>query len=121
MINVVAAGPGGGSGEVVVRWNAVPAATGYQVVRALTATSSFETVADFNTFTGVVTAAPGVINIWSTGYTYVPASTAGTLPDRSLAFEYIEVRGTGDRCFRVIAYNAAGSAPASKAVCGGPP
>jgi hypothetical protein len=121
VVNVVAAGPGGGSGEVVVRWNAVPAATGYQVVRALTATSSFETMADFNTFTGFVTAGPGVVNLWSTGYTYVPPGTAGSLPDRSPAFEYVEVRGAGDRCFRVIAYNAAGSAPASKTVCSPPP
>lgn len=120
-VSVVAAAPGGGSGEVVVDWNAVPTATGYRVARALTATSSFETVADFSVLTGRVTAAAGVVNIWSTGYSYVPASTAGSLPDRSPSFEYVEVGETGDRCFRVTAYNAAGRAPASKVVCSGPP
>jgi hypothetical protein len=119
-ITVVRAGPGGGSGEIVLDWDAVPAATGYRVLRSEAAGGPFEVVADFDVTTGRVSAADDVVNIWSAQHSYVPAR--GTLdgPDRSPWFQYVEVSRTGERCFRVVAYNAAGDGPASVVACGSP-
>ena len=75
----------------------------------------------FDVTTGRATVAVGVVNLWSTGYRYVPAGSAGSLPDRSPSFEYVEFPETTSRCFRVFAVNAAGRSPASAIVCSGPP
>ena len=120
-VSVVTASPGGGSGEVMVDWNAVAGATGYRVERAPTATGSFTAVAVFDITTGTATVASDVVNLWSTGYSYVGGSVGGALPDRSPSFEYVEFPETTARCFRVVAVNAAGRAPASAVVCSGPP
>jgi hypothetical protein len=117
----VTAGAGGGSGEIAVRWDAVAGATGYRVVRAPTPGGSFSTVAAIDVTTGVATAVPEVTTIWSAGHSYVPPGPVLTSPDPSPWFEYIEVGGARERCFRVIARNAAGDGPASATACGSPP
>lgn len=119
-VTVVTASPGGGAGEVTVDWNAVDGATGYRVDRASSATSTFETVAEFDITTGHATVAAGVVNLWSTGYTYVPATPDGSLPDRSASFQYVEYPVSDVRCYRVFAVNVAGRSPASAVVCSGP-
>jgi hypothetical protein len=115
------AGPGGGSGEITVRWDAVARATGFRVLRSDTAAGPFDVAANFDITTGTTTAAPDVVNIWSAQHSYVPSQ--GTLdgPDQSPWFEYVEYSGAPQRCYRVIAYNASGDGPASAVACGGPP
>ncbi|HET6952319.1 MAG TPA: hypothetical protein VFI47_18210, partial [Acidimicrobiales bacterium] len=117
----VAARTGGSSGEVAVEWNPADGATGYRVLRAGAPAGPFEVAADFDVTTGSVTAADGVVNIWSAQHSYVPdrgEPLAG--PDTSPWFEYVDV-GTGERCYQVLAHNAAGAGPASGVVCGSPP
>jgi hypothetical protein len=120
-VTVLHAGPGGGSGEIALDWNAVPTATGYRVLRSEAAGGPFGVVADFDVTTGRVSAADDVVNIWSAQHSYVPARNTLNRPDRSPWFQYVEVSRTGERCFRVVAYNAAGNGPASAVVCGSPP
>jgi hypothetical protein len=120
-VTVVTASPGGGAGEVIVDWNAVGGATGYRVERASSATSTFETVAVFDITTGHATVAAGVVNLWSTGYSYVPVHAAGSLPDRSPSFQYVEYPVDNTRCYRLTAVNGAGRSPTSAVVCSGPP
>ena len=112
----MAASPGGGSGEVIVDWSAAGGATGYRVERASSATSTFETVAVFDTTTGHATVAAGVVNLWSSGYSYVPVRSGGSLPDRSPSFQYVEYPVDHTRCYRVTAVNAAGRSRASVVV-----
>jgi hypothetical protein len=121
-VDVVSAGPGGGSGEVVLNWDAVAGATGYRVLRASTPNGSFETVADLNVTTGSATAAPDVVNVWSEEHSYIPSAGALDAPDRSPEFQYIDVvTGAEQRCYRVVPYNAAGDGRASVVTCGAPP
>ena len=55
-VTIISARSGGGSGEIVLDWNAVATATGYQVLRAGTAEGPFSIAADFSVRTGKTTA-----------------------------------------------------------------
>jgi hypothetical protein len=122
VVDVVTAGPGGGSGEIKLRWNAVANVTGYRVLRASAAIGPFSVNADIDTTTGKATAGSDVTNIWSQQRSYVPSGATTAMPDSSPWFEYVEVisGGAAPRYFRVVAYNANGEAPASAIVCGSP-
>jgi hypothetical protein len=108
--------PGGGSGEIAVRWNSASGAQGYRVLRASSATGSFTTSADIDVTTGRATAADNVVNVWSEQYSYVPVRHTFVGPDTSPWFEYVEL-APGQRCFRVVAYNAGGDGPMSPVAC----
>ena len=112
--------PGGGSGEVAVGWAAVPRATGYRVIRTTAAGAQLRVVADFNITTGRTTAAPEVVNIWSTQHSYVPDRGRLTQVDRSARFEYVDI-GAGRRYYRVLAYNSTGNGPLSAVTGALPP
>lgn len=120
-VTVISAHSGGGSGEVALDWNAVEGATGYRVLRSDTASGPFDVFADIDIVTGATTAADEVVNIWSQQHTYIPAGSPLTSPDQSPWFQLVEVGGTGERCYQVVAYNAAGAAPPSPVACGSPP
>ncbi|MGE3835657.1 MAG: hypothetical protein AB7H43_12835, partial [Acidimicrobiia bacterium] len=62
-VETVEAGPGGGSGELAVRWRAAPVATGYRVSRAPAANGPFSVAADLSVATGTSTKVPGVTNV----------------------------------------------------------
>jgi hypothetical protein len=117
----VSARTGGGSGEVVLDWNAVPGAAGYRVLRSSSAGGPFGVVADVNVTIGATTAADDVVNIWSRQHSYVPQRGRLDGPDRSASFQYVDVGGPGQRCYEVVAYNGAGAGPASAVACGSPP
>jgi hypothetical protein len=117
---VAEATPGGGSGEVAVRWAAVPRARGYRVVRTTATGTQLRVVADFDITTGRTTAAAEVVNIWSSGHSYVPDRGRLTQVDRSARFEYVDV-GAGRRYYRVLAYNSAGNGPLSAVTGAAPP
>jgi len=123
VVEVVAARPGGGSGEIIIRWNAVTNVTGYRVLRADASSGPFSVNADLNITTGKTTAGVDVINVWSQQYSYKPVIVAFAATDSSPWFEYIETisGGAARRYFRVVAYNANGEAPPSIIVCGDPP
>jgi hypothetical protein len=116
---IAVAQSGGGSEEVQVDWTAVPHATGYRVLRADPGGSQYKVVADFDITTGHTTAAPDVVNIWSAGHSYVPDRGPLAGPDRSPWFQYVDYL-SGERCYRVQAYNAAGNGPLSTVTCGAP-
>jgi hypothetical protein len=119
---VAVAGTGGGSGEVQVDWNAVPGATGYQVLQTNTAGRHARVVADFNITTGRTRAAPQVTNIWSAEHSYIPDRGPLTRVDQSPWFQYVDVLSVaGQRCYRVLAYNTAGHGPKSAVTCAAPP
>jgi hypothetical protein len=120
VVTIAGAGPGGGSGEVLLTWNAVADATGYRVLRSSTAEGSFEVVAELDVTTGDATAESDVVNVYSGEHSYIPSG--GTLdgPDGSAQFNYVDL-GNEQRCFRVIAFNAAGDGPPSAVACGAPP
>jgi hypothetical protein len=120
-VGVIRVAPGGGSGEVEVDWDAVAQATGYRVLRSSTTAGPWVTVADLDVTTGHTTAVGQVVNLWSVQHSYIPDSGELTSPDTSPSFQYVEVSGTGSRCFRVLAYNAAGDGAASTVACGSPP
>jgi Protein of unknown function (DUF4232) len=111
---------GGGSGEVVLDWKAVPHATGYRVIRANSAGGRIRVVADFEITTGRVTADPGVVNIWSAGHNYVPDRSRLTRIDQSPWFQYVDL-DAGRRCYRVLAYNSTQDGPLSAVTCAAPP
>jgi Protein of unknown function (DUF4232) len=117
---IAAAGTGGGSGEVVLDWTAVPAATGYRVIRTNAAGGQRRVMATFDITTGRITAAAEVVNIWSTEHSYRPDRGPLTRTDRSTHFTYVDV-GAGRRCYRVQAFSAAGNGPLSAASCAAPP
>lgn len=120
-VSVVHVRPGGGSGEVVVDWEAVQGATGYRVLRSTTVGAGATIVAELSVATGEVTVAPGVVNLYSDEHSYVPAGDPFEGPDQSSSFWYVEVAGTGERCFRIVADNAAGGGVPSVVTCGSPP
>ena len=101
-------------------WDAAAGATGYRVLRAAAVDGPFEVVADLDVTTGSTTAAPEVVNIFSEQHSYRPSDGPLAAPDPSPQFHYVDVT-SGERCFQVIAYNAAGDAPASAVACGSPP
>jgi cytoskeletal protein RodZ len=119
-VSVITAGPGGGSGEVELAWDAVAGATGYRVLRGAAIDGPFGPAADLDVTTGSTTASPGVVNIFSEQHSYLPSDGPLGAPDQSPRFQYVEVT-SGERCFRVIAYNAVGNGPASTSACGSPP
>jgi hypothetical protein len=104
---VIRAGPGGGSGEILVHWDGVGGATGYRVLRSGGVGGPYAVVADYDVVTRRTTAAEDGIMVWS--------------PDGSPWFEYVEVGGRRVAWFKVVAYNAGGDAPPSVAVSGSPP
>ena len=107
-VTVIRAGPGGGSGEIVVHWDAVAGATGYRVLESGGAGGPYAVVADHDVATRQTTAAAeDGITVWS--------------PDGSPWFEYIEVGEPRVRWFQVVAYNDAGAATPSIAASGSPP
>jgi hypothetical protein len=79
---------------------------------APTARSGSSPSAEFDVTTGTATAAADVVNVFSDQHSYIPPR--GTLEgtDRSSQFFYVDV-GSGQRCFRVVAFNAARDGPAS--------
>lgn len=92
-------------------WGGVALATGYRVSRATSADGPYSTTADLDVATGTGTKAAGVVNpfVASDGsFVYVEVvSDAATNGPR--------------RYYRVTAYNSAGDAAPSAAVCGMPP
>lgn len=120
-VTVLDARPGGGSGEVELLWDAVADATGYRVLRSSSPSGPFSQVASLDVSTGTATAVPGVIFLRSDGHTYIPPVGRLDRPDPSPEFLYIDLGGPGQRCYRVIAFNAAGVAPQSPVSCSSPP
>jgi hypothetical protein len=106
---------------VALDWNAVVDTTGYRVLRSSTRDGRFAVSADIDITTGVATAGDEVINIWSSAHSYIPSDGALGSPDPSGHFQYVEVGGGSERCFKVVAYNEDGEAPPSIVVCGSPP
>jgi hypothetical protein len=98
-----------------VRWDATPAAAGYRVLRSDWAGEPSTQIADIDVTTGARTSAAEVTTIWSQGHTYGQDALAS--PDRSPWFELIEVGGPRERCFQVVAYNAAGQGSPSAPAC----
>jgi hypothetical protein len=105
---------------VVLGWGAVTDADGYKILRSASARGTFELTGTLNVVTGATSAAAGVVNIRSPHHSYYPASKM-TGRDTSASFEYVEVRDAGERCYKVIAFNAAGDSAPSRVVCGSPP
>jgi hypothetical protein len=106
---------------VFLDWSASEGASGYRVMRAGTSDGELTEVARIDVTTGLATAGPEVVNIWSGAHSYLPSDGPLTSPDRSPELHYVEVGGAGQRCFRVVAYNEGGDAPPSIAACGSPP
>jgi hypothetical protein len=121
VVVTVSAGAGGGSGEVALHWGAVAGATGYRVLRAGSEDGEYDIAADLDVTTGATTVASGVTNIWSEQHTYLPSGGALDAPDRSSRYDFVDVGASQQRCFRVLAYNAAGDGPPSDPSCGSPP
>ncbi len=119
MVATVSAGPGGGSGEVSLHWNSAAYADGYKILRSTSASGTFALTLTMNVITGVTSATAGVVNVSSAQHSYVPASKMSGR-DTSATFEYVEVRGDGQRCFKVVAFNTVGDGAASTVVCGTP-
>jgi hypothetical protein len=120
VVTIVGVGPGGGSQEVLLTWQAVANASGYRVLRSDTADGDFEVTAELDVTTGAATAAADVVNVFSGQHSYIPPRGTFEGPDQSPQFSYVDL-GPRQRCFRVIAFNAAGDGPASDVACGAPP
>lgn len=107
-VTITAFGPGGGSGEVYVSWDAVPGATGYRVYRSDSPDGPFVAAASFDVASGVssdeYTGTHEYVGIW------------GADP----SFQYVEAIGGGVAYLLVVAFNAGGEGPASGPVCGEP-
>lgn len=104
----MSAQPGGGSGEILVHWDAAADATGYRVYRAATSDGSFARAAKYTVASGAT------VIYYSGAYEYIQI----WMPSDS-SFEYVEAGG-GPGCFRVAAFNDAGSGPRSGVVCSDP-
>ncbi len=118
---VVVAHSGGGYGEVQLDWNAVANATGYRVLCTDAGGGRARVVADFNITTGRTTAAPEVVNLWSSEHTYIPGGGRLTKADTSSSFQYVDVGEAGPRYYRVLAWNLAGDGPPSAVTWSSPP
>lgn len=114
-VTITYAGPGGGSGERQLDWNAVAGATGYRVYRAPAAGGPFTLVASFDVNTMQITAVADVVNVFSDHQVWKPTSSSDGAP--STVFTYVELSSTTDRYFRVRATNANGQGPAGATVC----
>ncbi len=105
----VSAGAGGGSGEILVNWDAVADATGYRVYRSSSAEGPFVASASIAAATGVTSVEFGGsyenIQVWQ---------------PTSFSFQYVESVDNARAYFRVAAFNTAGSGPRSGVVCGSP-
>ena len=119
-VTVTDAQPGRGPGEVMAFWDTVPDATRYRVMRSSTPAGPFTLVATVDVTTGTATAVPDVRLLRSDVHTYIPPSGRLDRPDQSSSFQYGEAGGPGQRCFQVIAFNAAGTAPPSPVACSAP-
>jgi hypothetical protein len=64
-VTVIRTRPGGGSGEIVVQWDAVGGATGYRVLRSGGADGPYAVIADHDVATRRTTAAEDGITVWS--------------------------------------------------------
>lgn len=108
-VTTISAGHGGGSGEIVVDWNAVANATGYRVYRSLSADGPYVGAASIVAATGVTSVEFGgsyqLIQIWQSSPT---------------TFQYVEVIDIAPVYFRVAAFNATGTGSKSTVVCGAP-
>ncbi len=108
-VSGLSAGPGGGSGEIVVHWTGTPDATGYRVYRTSAPGGSMTRSASYSIATGATTVEYGgtyeFIGIWS----YSPNS-----------FEYVEVVNGQPGYFVVAAFNSAGEGPRRGPVCAVP-
>jgi hypothetical protein len=118
---VIRARTGAGSGEVELFWDAVPGATGYRVLREDADRGQLEVLAEFDVTTGQTTAVSEVILLKSAEQYYIPPGVPFAWPDRSTAFQSVEYPCDGERCYRVVAFNADGAGPASVLACGTPP
>lgn len=125
-VAVVEARTGGGSGETEIGWNAVRHATGYRVLRSTVDGGPWDVLIEIDVTTGEV-AGPQptdtrLVTIWSSQHRYRPGTVDPlTAPDTSDRFQMVEVGGPGQRCYRVVAFNAAGDGPASTPACAVPP
>jgi hypothetical protein len=111
---------GAGSGEVELTWQATPDATGYRVFRSGAANGQFTVAAEIDITTGTVTAAADVVSIFSDSHTYIPERGPLRGPDPASQFTYVDI-GPRQRCFAVVAFNAAGRGPLSRVACAAPP
>jgi hypothetical protein len=118
-VDELSAQPGGGSGEIVLEWGAVPGATGYRVLRSTAMNGSFATVADIDVTDGSATAADNVVNVWSERHSYIPPGGTMSSPDPSPWYQYVEV-AAGQQFFQVLAYNTSGEGPPSAVISSGP-
>lgn len=107
----VRAGPGGGSGEIMVWWEPAPGATGYRVYRSDAAGGPYVAAASIDMDTGAVTVEYGgwYEHIWMVAGIQSPT-----------AIEYGEVVSPVGY-YRVAAFNDGGEGAWSSAVCGQPP
>jgi len=112
--NVVAR-PGGGSGEISVRWGPADGATGYRILRCDEPDGRYVVAADIDVKTGAVSKAADVTTIWSENHNYRPEGPGLTALDTSPWFELIDV-GSNPRWYKLVAYNAAGAGQASAVV-----
>ena len=108
-VSGLSAGPGGGSGEILVHWTGTSDATGYRVYRASAPGGSMTRSASYSIATGATTVEYSgtyeFIGIWS----YSPNS-----------FEYVEVVDGQPGYFVVAAFNSAGEGPRQGTVCAVP-
>lgn len=105
-VTAVWASMGGGSGEVVIGWEAVADATGYRVYRSDSPDGPFDSAASYDLATGKTTIEIG------TSYEYI-----GIWEPSGTSFEYIESVTGEPTYFRVAAFNAAGQGHRSPVVC----
>ena len=101
---------GGGSGEVLVLWDAVPGATGYRVYRSSTSGGPFVLSASYDV--------PGdLVTVALDGYEYIWIDPENLEATR---FRYTEAIRNEYGWFRVSAFTAGGEGPLSGTACGGP-
>lgn len=114
-------GPGGGSGETMTTWRAVAGASGYRVLRSDGRATTFSQIADIDVTTGSATTTTGVVNVYSAAHSYLPDHGALPAPDGSSEFALVELGAASERCYRVLAYSAAGAGEPSGIGCATPP
>jgi len=97
VVTIVGVGPGGGSGEVQLTWEALANATGYRVLRSDTTDGEFEATAELDVTTGAATASADVVNVFSDQHSYIPPRGTFEGPDQSPQFSSVDVaRAAGD-------------------------